>query len=114
MFRGHKNVVYGGLRNFPYKNGLYKNVCNVIRFRENEKYRKDVHGDDIQDALSGRLAFAHFLQLAMISFAHNLRFQLRTIFAPHIEDFEVVMHTVLKHAQCTFKNELLLAVTHFN
>ena len=30
----------------------------------------------------GRLAFAHFLQLAMISFAHFLRFHLRTIFAP--------------------------------
>ena len=29
----------------------------------------------------GRLAFAHFLQLA-VSFAHILRFQLRTIFAP--------------------------------
>ena len=30
----------------------------------------------------GRLAFAHFLQLVMISFAHFLRLQLRTIFAP--------------------------------
>ena len=30
----------------------------------------------------GRLAFAHFLHLAMISFAHYLRFQLRTIFTP--------------------------------
>ena len=30
----------------------------------------------------GRLAFAHFLQLAMISFALFLRFQLRTIFTP--------------------------------
>ena len=27
-----------------------------------------------------RIAFAHFLQLAMTSFAHFLRFQLRTIF----------------------------------
>ena len=32
--------------------------------------------------LSGRVAFAHFLQLAMISLAHFLRFQLRTIFTP--------------------------------
>ena len=47
MFRGHNNIVYGGQRNF-----LYNNVCNVIRFRGNQKYRKHVHGDDIQDALS--------------------------------------------------------------
>ena len=26
--------------------------CNVIRFRGNQKYRKHVYGDDIQDALS--------------------------------------------------------------
>ena len=26
--------------------------CNIIRFRGNQKYRKHVHGDDIQDALS--------------------------------------------------------------
>ena len=32
----------------------------------------------------GRIAFAHFLQLAMISFAHILRFHLRTIFTPPI------------------------------
>ena len=31
---------------------------------------------------NGWLAFAHFLQLEMISFAHFLRFQLLTIFAP--------------------------------
>ena len=30
----------------------------------------------------GRIAFAHFLQLAMVSFAHFLRFHLRTIFIP--------------------------------
>ena len=29
-----------------------------------------------------RLAFAHFLQLALISFAQFLRFHLRTIFTP--------------------------------
>ena len=28
------------------------NFCNVIRFLGNQKYRKHVHGDDIQDALS--------------------------------------------------------------
>ena len=39
-------------RNFLYKNGLYKNVCDVIIFRENQKYRKHVRGNDIQDALS--------------------------------------------------------------
>ena len=26
--------------------------CNVIRFHGNQKHRKHVHGDDIQDALS--------------------------------------------------------------
>ena len=52
MFRGHNHIVYGGIRNFLYKNGLYKNVCNVIRIRGNQKYRKHVRGDDIQDALS--------------------------------------------------------------
>ena len=36
---GHNNIVYEGRRNFLYKNGLYKNVCNVIRFRGNQKYR---------------------------------------------------------------------------
>ena len=30
MFTGHNNILYGGLRNFLNKNGLYKNVCNVI------------------------------------------------------------------------------------
>ena len=44
--------VYGGLRNFLYNNGLYNFFCNVIRFCGNKKYRKHVHGDDIQDALS--------------------------------------------------------------
>ena len=52
MLWGHNNIVYGGPRNFLYKNGLYKNNCNVIRFRGIEKYRKHVHRDDIEDALS--------------------------------------------------------------
>ena len=47
MFRRHNNIVYGGKRNFLHKNGFYKDVCNVIRFRGNQKYRKHVHGDDI-------------------------------------------------------------------
>ena len=51
MSMGHNNIVYGGLRNFLFKNGLYKNVFNVIRFRGNQKYRKHVPGNDIQDAL---------------------------------------------------------------
>ena len=29
-----------------------KHVCNVIRFRGNQKYQRHVHGADIQDALS--------------------------------------------------------------
>ena len=33
---------------------------------------------------------------------HNLTLELTTV---HV-DFEVAMHTVLKNAQCTFKNEL--------
>ena len=43
-------------RHFLYKNGLNKNVCNVIRFRENKKYRKHVRGDEIQNALSPSIA----------------------------------------------------------
>ena len=30
-------MVYGGMRNFLYKNGFYKHVCNVIRFGGNKK-----------------------------------------------------------------------------
>ena len=53
MFRGHNNIVYGGILNFLYKNGCYRNVCNVIRFLGNKKkYQEHVSGDDIQDALS--------------------------------------------------------------
>ena len=33
---GHNNIVYGGIRAFLYKNGLYKHVCNVIRFGGNK------------------------------------------------------------------------------
>ena len=36
MFKGHNNIVYGRLRNFLYKDGLDKNVCNVIRFSEHQ------------------------------------------------------------------------------
>ena len=52
MMRGHNNIVYEGCHNFLYKNGFYKNVGNVNKFRKNLKYRKHVHRDDIQDALS--------------------------------------------------------------
>ena len=52
MFRGNNNIVYGVLRNFLYKNVLYKNVCNVVRFPGNQEYQNYVHGDDVQDALS--------------------------------------------------------------
>ena len=38
MFKGHNNIVYGGKRNFLYKNGFYKNLCNVIRFCGNKKH----------------------------------------------------------------------------
>ena len=61
MFRRHNSIVYKGRRNFLYKNRLYKNVCNVIRFRRNQKYRKLVHGDDIQDALSHSTAIFGFI-----------------------------------------------------
>ena len=33
-------------------------------------------------SVHGRLAFVHFLQLAMTSFAHFLQYQLHTNFAP--------------------------------
>ena len=61
MFRGHKNIVYGGICNFLYKNGLYKNVCNGIRFRGYQKYLKHVRRDDIQDALSPSTAIFRFI-----------------------------------------------------
>ena len=40
MFRGLNNIVYDGIRTFLYKNGLYKNVCNVIRFRRKSRSLK--------------------------------------------------------------------------
>ena len=49
MLRGHNNIVCGILCT---RMDFTKNICNVIRFRGNKKYRKLVHGDDIQDALS--------------------------------------------------------------
>ena len=52
MCRVHNNIVYGGIRNFLFLNGLCKYFYNVIRFRGNQKYRKHVDGDYIQDALS--------------------------------------------------------------
>ena len=61
MFRGHNDIVYGGIRNFLYKNGLYKNVCYVIRFRGYQKCQKHVRGDDIQDALSPSTAIFRFI-----------------------------------------------------
>ena len=61
MFREHNYIVYGGVRNFLYKNGLCKQFCNVIRFRVNQKYQKHVHGDDIQDALSPLTAIFYFI-----------------------------------------------------
>ena len=48
---------------FLYKNGLYTKFCNVISFRENQKYRKHVHGDDIQDALSHSTAIFGFFMM---------------------------------------------------
>ena len=61
MLKGHSNIVYGGLRNFLYENGFYKNICNVIRFRGNQKYRKHVHEDDIHEALSPSTAIFCFI-----------------------------------------------------
>ena len=40
---------------------IYKNVFIIIRFRRNQKYRKHVHGDDIQDALSPSTAIFWFI-----------------------------------------------------
>ena len=57
----YNNSVYGGQRNFLYKNGFYKHVWNVIRFRGNQKYRTHIHGDDIQDALSPSTAIFWFI-----------------------------------------------------
>ena len=46
---------------FLYKNGLYKNVCNVIRFCGRQKQRRHVQGNDIQDALSPSTAIVWFI-----------------------------------------------------
>ena len=61
MFKGHTKIVYGDQRNFLYKNGLYKTICNIIRFRGNQKYRKHVDWDDIQDAISPSTAIFWFI-----------------------------------------------------
>ena len=61
MFRRHNNIVYRGRHNFLFKNGLYKNVCNVIRFRGNQKYRKHVNRDAMQNALSPSTAILWFI-----------------------------------------------------
>ena len=53
------------LKCYRYKNGL-KGMCCIFNLRFTRE----------------RIAFAHFLQLAMISFAQFLRFHLRTIFTP--------------------------------
>ena len=39
MIRGHNNIVYGGICNFLYKNGFYKNICNGIGVCVNQKYQ---------------------------------------------------------------------------
>ena len=36
MFRGHNNIVYEGLRNFLYKNGVYKKKLMSLDFAEIE------------------------------------------------------------------------------
>ena len=61
MLRGHKNIVYGDLRIFLYKNGIYQKNYNVIRFRGNQKYQKHVQWDDIQDALTPSTAIFRFI-----------------------------------------------------
>ena len=55
------DILISYIWNFLYKNGLYKKNCNVIRFRGNQKYRKHVHEDDIQDALSPSTATFLFI-----------------------------------------------------
>ena len=49
------------IHNILYKNGLHKNVCNVMRFRGHQKYRKQVHGDDLLDAISPSTAMFLFI-----------------------------------------------------
>ena len=61
MLRGHDIIVYEGLRNFLYKNGINNKNCNVIRFRGNRKYRKHVQWDDIQDAFTPSTAIFWFI-----------------------------------------------------
>ena len=61
MLRGHNNIVFGDLRNFLYKNGIYLKKYNVIRVRGNQKYQKHVQWDDIQDALTSSTAIFLFI-----------------------------------------------------
>ena len=57
MLRGHNNVLYGGRHNFLYtRMDLTKMFVMPLDFAE-IKYRKHVHGDDIQDALSPSTPF---------------------------------------------------------
>ena len=49
MFRGHNTIVY---EIFCTRMDFTKTICNVIRFRGNQKHQKHVDRDDIQDALS--------------------------------------------------------------
>ena len=68
MFTGHYNIVYGRLRNFLYKNGFYKNVCNVIRFLEHQNNEHVSKGMTYRAQLSPSTAiFLFFLLHNIIS-----------------------------------------------
>ena len=48
---GHKQYITGTAKEHGHKI-ILQNVCNVIRFRGNQTYRKHVHVDDKQDSFS--------------------------------------------------------------
>ena len=61
MFMGHNNIVYGRLHTFLYKNGLYKNVCNVIRFRGHQNNENMSKGMTYRTQLSPSTAIFCFI-----------------------------------------------------
>ena len=61
MFRGHNNIVYGKLCSFLYKNGLYKNVCDVIRFRGHQSNEKMSKGMTYRTQVSPSTAIFWFI-----------------------------------------------------
>ena len=63
MFRGHNNIIYGRLHNILYKNGLYKDVCNVTRFRGHQNNENMSKGMTYRTQLSPSTAIFGFISV---------------------------------------------------